>query len=155
MLSLFTYSLQYQACWSSGSFFFIVDKYIIFPFSHTHLVEIFGENSDSHLPYYWQDLVGLLVSILLLGDFSLVLLTLLQMYSISLLDFVLVLFILPFAIFLPFPAGISALFSHGRRQSAGLARVYGLWNITSLINVVSCFEVILGYFLLFDAWFGK
>ncbi|KAA3477228.1 GMP synthase [Gossypium australe] len=92
-------------------------------------------------PVGHQDLVGLLVSILLLGDFSLVLLTLLQMYSISLLDFVLVFFILPFAIFLPFPAGISALFSHGRRQSAGLARVYALWNITSLINVVSCFEI--------------
>ncbi|KAG8491507.1 hypothetical protein CXB51_014870 [Gossypium anomalum] len=90
-------------------------------------------------PVGHQDLVGLLVSILLLGDFSLVLLTLLQMYSISLLDFVLVFFILPFAIFLPFPAGISALFSHGRRQSAGLARVYALWNITSLINVITAF----------------
>ncbi|KAB2077020.1 hypothetical protein ES319_A06G075800v1 [Gossypium barbadense] len=90
-------------------------------------------------PVGLQDLVGLLVSILLLGDFSLVLLTLLQMYSISLLDFVLVFFILPFAIFLPFPAGISALFSHGRRQSAGLARVYALWNITSLINVITAF----------------
>ncbi|XP_012450452.1 uncharacterized protein LOC105773262 isoform X1 [Gossypium raimondii] len=90
-------------------------------------------------PVGHQDLVGLLVSILLLGDFSLVLLTLLQMYSISLLDFVLVFFILPFAIFLSFPAGISALFSHGRRQSAGLARVYALWNITSLINVITAF----------------
>lgn len=84
-----------------------------------------------------QDLVGLVISMLLLGDFSLVLLTLLQFYSISLLDFLLVLFILPLAILYPFPAGISALFSHGPRRSAGLARVYALWNMTSLINVVS------------------
>ncbi|GLU09988.1 hypothetical protein SLE2022_268200 [Rubroshorea leprosula] len=90
-------------------------------------------------PVGHQDLVGLLISILLLGDFSLVLLTLLQMYSISLLDFFLFLFILPLAILFPFPAGISALFSHGPRRSAGLARVYALWNITSLINVVTAF----------------
>lgn len=75
---------------------------------------------------------------LLLGDFSLVLLTLLQLYSISLMDVFLALFILPLAILMPFPAGINALFSHGPRRSAGLARIYALWNITSLINVVSC-----------------
>lgn len=92
-----------------------------------------------------QDLVGLLISMLLLGDFSLVLLTLLQLYSISLLDFCLVLFILPLGILLPFPAGINALFSHGPRRSAGLARVYALWNVTSLINIVSLF---LGFFIL-------
>lgn len=74
---------------------------------------------------------------LLLGDFSLVLLTLLQLYSISLVDVFLALFILPLGILLPFPAGINALFSHGPRRSAGLARVYALWNLTSLINVVS------------------
>ena len=84
-----------------------------------------------------QDLVGLLISILLLGDFSLVLLTLLQMFSISLADVFLVLFILPLGILLPFPAGINALFSQGPRRSAGLARIYALWNITSLVNVVS------------------
>lgn len=86
-----------------------------------------------------QDLVGLVISILLLGDFSLVLLTLLQLYSISLADVFLVLFVLPLGILFPFPAGINALFSHGQRRSAGLARVYALWNITSLINVVSNF----------------
>ncbi|GMQ06267.1 hypothetical protein CsSME_00050919 [Camellia sinensis var. sinensis] len=90
-------------------------------------------------PIGHQDLVGLVISILLLGDFSLVLLTLLQLYSISLLDFFLFLFILPLGILLPFPAGINALFSHGPRRSAGLARVYALWNITSLINVVVAF----------------
>lgn len=83
-----------------------------------------------------QDLVGLIISMLLLGDFSLVLLTFLQLYSISLADDFLVLFILPLGIILPFPAGINALFSHGPRRSAGLARVYALWNITSLVNVV-------------------
>ncbi|KAF9613920.1 hypothetical protein IFM89_013167 [Coptis chinensis] len=90
-------------------------------------------------PVGHQDLVGLVISILLLGDFSLVLLTLLQLYSISLLDFFLVLFVLPLGILSPFPAGINALFSHGPRRSAGLARVYALWNITSLINVVVAF----------------
>ena len=78
------------------------------------------------------------ISILLLGDFSIVLLSLLQLYSISLLNFFLVLFILPLGLLFPFPAGISALFSHGPRRAAGLARIYALWNITSLINVVSC-----------------
>ncbi|CAH9098571.1 unnamed protein product [Cuscuta europaea] len=102
----------------------------------------------SYLSYYivcntkpigHQDLVGLVISILLLGDFSLVLLTLLQLYSISLLDVVLVLSIIPLGILLPFPAGINALFSHGPRRSAGLARVYALWNIISIINVVVTF----------------
>lgn len=83
-----------------------------------------------------QDLVGLVISMLLLGDFSLVLLTLLQLYSISLANVFLVLFILPLGILLPFPAGINALFSQGPRRSAGLARMYALWNITSFVNVV-------------------
>ncbi|KAG7972713.1 hypothetical protein I3843_07G197400 [Carya illinoinensis] len=90
-------------------------------------------------PVGHQDLVGLVISMLLLGDFSLVLLTLLQLYSYSLGDVFLVLFVLPLGVLLPFPAGINALFSHGPRRSAGLARVYALWNITSLINVVVAF----------------
>ncbi|KAL8171635.1 hypothetical protein V2J09_023439 [Rumex salicifolius] len=94
-------------------------------------------------PVGHQDLVGLVISILLLGDFSLVLLTLLQLYSISLLDVFLALFILPLGILLPFPAGINALFSHGPRRSSGLARLYALWNINSLVNVVIAF--ICGY----------
>ncbi|EEF48140.1 conserved hypothetical protein [Ricinus communis] len=87
-------------------------------------------------PVGHQDLVGLFISILLLADISLVLLTLLQMYSISLLNFLLVLFVLPLGVLFPFPAGIGALFSHGPRRSASLARLYALWNVTSLINVV-------------------
>ncbi|KAK9273478.1 hypothetical protein L1049_018288 [Liquidambar formosana] len=94
-------------------------------------------------PVGHQDLVGLVISMLLLGDFSLVLLTLLQLYSISLADVFLVLFVLPLGILLPFPAGINALFSHGPRRSSGLARVYALWNVTSFINVVVAF--ICGY----------
>ncbi|KAG5225501.1 ephrin type-B receptor [Salix suchowensis] len=94
-------------------------------------------------PVGHQDLVGLVISMLLLGDFSLVLLTLLQLYSISLVDVFLVLFILPLGILMPFPAGINALFSHRPRRSAGLARIYSLWNVTSWINVVVAF--ICGY----------
>ncbi|AQK84594.1 hypothetical protein ZEAMMB73_Zm00001d037696 [Zea mays] len=86
-------------------------------------------------PVGHQDLVGLVISILLLADFSLVLLTFLQLYSYSMVDVLLVLFILPLGILAPFPAGINALFSHEQRRSAGLARVYALWNITSLVNV--------------------
>lgn len=65
------------------------------------------------------------------------LLTFLQLYSYSMADVLLVLFVLPLGILSPFPAGINALFSHGPRRSAGLARVYAMWNITSLVNVVS------------------
>lgn len=94
---------------------------------------------QSTKPVGHQDLVGLVISMLLLGDFSLVLLTLLQLYSISLVDVFLVLFILPLGILLPFPVGINALFSHGPRRSAGLARLYALWNLTSFINVAVAF----------------
>uniref|UniRef100_A0A7N0RD06 DUF8003 domain-containing protein n=1 Tax=Kalanchoe fedtschenkoi TaxID=63787 RepID=A0A7N0RD06_KALFE len=94
-------------------------------------------------PVGHQDLVGLVISMLLLGDFSLALLTLLQLYSISLADVLVVLFVLPLGIILPFPAGINALFSHGPRRSAGLARYYALWNLTSLANIVVAF--ICGY----------
>ncbi|XP_020215510.1 uncharacterized protein LOC109799381 isoform X2 [Cajanus cajan] len=90
-------------------------------------------------PVGHQDLVGLVISILLLGDFILVLLTLLQMYSLSLLSFFLVLFVLPLGVLFPFPSGISALFSQGPRRSAGLARLYALWNLMSLVNVVVAF----------------
>ncbi|XP_021835931.2 uncharacterized protein [Spinacia oleracea] len=84
-----------------------------------------------------QDLIGLALSTLLLADFSLVVLTLIQLYSTSLLDIFLVLCILPLGILLPFPAGINALFSRGARKSAGLARIHALWNITSFINVIT------------------
>ena len=88
-------------------------------------------------PVGHQDLVGLVISVLLLGDVTLMLLTLLQLYSISMLDVFLALFVLPLSIVFPFPAGVSALFSHGPRRSAERTRVYALWNLTSLVNVVS------------------
>ncbi|PHT81518.1 hypothetical protein T459_14533 [Capsicum annuum] len=90
-------------------------------------------------PVGHQDVIGLVISILLLGDFSLVLLTLLQLYSISMLDVFFFLSIFPLGILLPFPAGINALFSHGPARSAVPARVYALWNIISTINVVVAF----------------
>ncbi|CAL5435672.1 unnamed protein product [Camellia sinensis] len=104
----------------------IEEKNIYYPFSFI---------MHNTKPVGHQDLVGLVISMLLLGDFSLVLLTLLQLYSISLVAVFLVLFILPLGILLPFPAGINALFSSGPRRSAGLARVYALWNLMSLVNV--------------------
>ncbi|KAK1417918.1 hypothetical protein QVD17_27054 [Tagetes erecta] len=112
-------------------------------------LQAFYEKRDIFFPFSFlihntkpvghQDLVGLVISILLLGDFSLVLLALLQLYSISFADVLLVVFILPFGILLPFPAGINALFSQGPSRSAGLARVYALWNITSFVNVAVAF----------------
>ncbi|KAG6391223.1 hypothetical protein SASPL_148976 [Salvia splendens] len=96
-------------------------------------------------PVGHQDLVGLVISILLLGDFSLVLLTLLQLYSLSLADVFLVLFIVPLGILLPFPAGINALFSHGPRRSAGLARAYALderewWIFPLSLSLCKCIQ---------------
>ncbi|KAH7294748.1 hypothetical protein KP509_27G016400 [Ceratopteris richardii] len=85
-------------------------------------------------PFGHQDVVGLIISILLLGDFSLTLLTLLQFYSISIAAFLLVLFVLPLAAVIPFFMGIFALFSHGPQRSADHARIYALWNVTSLAN---------------------
>ncbi|WZY86238.1 hypothetical protein YC2023_032622 [Brassica napus] len=90
-------------------------------------------------PVGHQDLVGLVISVLLLGDVTLMMLTLLQLYSISMLDVFLALFVLPLSIVFPFPAGVSALFSHGPRRSAERTRVYALWNLTSLVNVVVAF----------------
>ncbi|POO00581.1 ephrin type-B receptor [Trema orientale] len=128
---------------------FMTHKRCFGRFLHTNSLRVLKEKKSIFYPFSFivyntkpvghQDLVGLLISILLLGDFSLVFLTLLQQYSISLLSFFLVLFLLPLGLLFPFPAGISALFSQGPRRSAGLARVYALWNITSVINVVVAF----------------
>ncbi|KAL7611693.1 hypothetical protein Lser_V15G05362 [Lactuca serriola] len=95
-------------------------------------------------PIGHQDLMGLVISILLLVDFILVLLMLLHLYSNSMVDLFLVLSLLPLGILLPLLAGISALFSHTPKRSSGIACFYALWNITSLVNVVVAF--ICGYF---------
>ncbi|XP_056865906.1 uncharacterized protein LOC130511961 [Raphanus sativus] len=104
-------------------------------------------------PVGHQDLVGLVISVLLLGDVTLMLLTLLQLYSISVVAVFLALFVLPLSIIFPFPAGVSALFSHGPRRSAERTRVYALWNLTSLVNVVVAF--VCGYIHYHDSSSGK
>ncbi|GAB2219700.1 hypothetical protein Droror1_Dr00007337 [Drosera rotundifolia] len=95
------------------------------------------------IPTGRQDLVGLGLCTLLLGDFSLVLLTLTQLYTSSIVDFLLVLFILPLGIILPFPAGINALFCQNAKKSVRLARIHAIWNIISLANVVTA--LVCGY----------
>lgn len=73
---------------------------------------------------------------MLLADLSVTILTLLQLYWISIGALLAVLLILPLSMISPFPAGISALFSREPRR-ASLARIYALWNSTSLFNIVS------------------
>ncbi|CAJ1928823.1 unnamed protein product [Sphenostylis stenocarpa] len=81
-----------------------------------------------------QDTVQLLITLMLLADFSVTLLMLLQFYWISLAAFLSVLLILPLSLLSPFPAGLNALFSKEPRR-ASLFRVYALWNATSLSNI--------------------
>lgn len=86
--------------------------------------------------FVFQDTVQLLISIMLLADLSVTLLLLLLFYWMSLGAFLAVLLVLPLSLLSPFPAGLNALFSKGARRSS-LARVYALWNATSLSNIVS------------------
>lgn len=88
----------------------------------------------------FQDTLQLLISVILLADLFVTLLTLLQFYWISLGAFLAVLLILPLSLLSLFPAGLNAIFSKGPRRSS-LARVYALWNATSLSNVVSFYYV--------------
>lgn len=73
---------------------------------------------------------------MLLGDFTVTVLTLVQFYWMSLGAFLAVLLILPLSMLSPFAAGLNALFSRGPKRSS-LARVYALWNATSIVNIVS------------------
>ncbi|KAL4029467.1 hypothetical protein IC575_007680 [Cucumis melo] len=84
------------------------------------------------------DTVQLFITIVLLADISITLLMLLQFYWISLVAFLLVLLVLPLSLLSPFPAGLNALFSKEPRR-ASLARIYALWNATSLVNIVVAF----------------
>jgi hypothetical protein len=88
-------------------------------------------------PVGQQASVGLAISLLILADLSLTLLMLLQFYSVGIEAVLVIIFFLPLASVLPSAAGLNALFSHGSRKSAGLARVYALWNVTSLVNVLA------------------
>ncbi|CAM6085481.1 unnamed protein product [Calypogeia fissa] len=99
-------------------------------------------------PIGHQAAVGMVISLLLLADLSLTCLTLLQFFSISLEAFLLVLLVLPLASVLASAAGLNALFSHGPRRAAGLARVYALWNVTSFSNVFVALLYGFTYFIL-------
>ncbi|GAA0159688.1 transmembrane signal receptor [Lithospermum erythrorhizon] len=90
-------------------------------------------------PVGHQETVQLLITIMLLTDISVTLLLLLLYYWISLAAFLAILLILPLSLLSPFPAGLNALFSKGPRR-ASLARVYALWNTTSLWNIVVAFS---------------
>ncbi|CAI0388569.1 unnamed protein product [Linum tenue] len=85
-----------------------------------------------------QDTVQLFIMIMLLADLCVTLLTLLQFYWISLGAFLAVLLILPLSLLSPFLAGLNALFSREPRR-ASLARIFALWNATSLSNLVVAF----------------
>ncbi|XP_051212962.1 uncharacterized protein [Lolium perenne] len=77
----------------------------------------------------------LLICILLVGDFSITLLMLVQYYWISVGAFLAVLLIPPLALLSPFLAGLNALFSRGPKRSS-VTRIFTLWNITSVINII-------------------
>ncbi|KAM3263833.1 hypothetical protein P3L10_000827 [Capsicum annuum] len=85
-----------------------------------------------------EDTVQLLITILLLADLFVTLLTLVLFYWVSLGAFLAILLILPLSLLSPFPAGLNALFSKGPKR-ATLARVYALWNATSLSNIAVAF----------------
>ncbi|XP_010445772.1 PREDICTED: uncharacterized protein LOC104728503 [Camelina sativa] len=85
-----------------------------------------------------QDTLLRLISILLLADLSITLLALLQFYWLALAAFLAILLILPLSLLCPFPAGLNALLSKEMRR-ASLTRIYGLWNATSLTNVIVAF----------------
>ncbi|KAK1324864.1 hypothetical protein QJS10_CPA01g02858 [Acorus calamus] len=89
-------------------------------------------------PIGFQDTVQLFICIMLLSDFAVTFLTFLQFYWISVGDFLAILFILPLSSLCPFPAGLNALFSREPRRSS-LARIYALWNATSISNIVVAF----------------
>jgi hypothetical protein len=78
----------------------------------------------------------LLICILLLGDFSITLLMLVQYYWISVGTFLAVLLIPPLALLSPFLAGLNALFSRGPKRSS-VTRIFALWNTTSVVSIVS------------------
>ncbi|KAB1202689.1 hypothetical protein CJ030_MR8G012641 [Morella rubra] len=85
-----------------------------------------------------QDSLQLLITIMILSDLAVTLLLLIQFYWISLGAFLAVLLILPLSLLSPFPAGLNALFSKEPRR-VSLARIYALWNATSLSNIAVAF----------------
>jgi hypothetical protein len=86
-------------------------------------------------PIGYAETLQLLICIVLLGDFSITLLMLVQYYWISVGAFLAVLLIPPLALLSPFLAGLNALFSRGPKRSS-VTRIFALWNITSVINII-------------------
>ncbi|KAG0496836.1 hypothetical protein HPP92_001527 [Vanilla planifolia] len=89
-------------------------------------------------PMGLQEMLQLLICIMILADFTITLLMLVQYYWISMGALLAVLLILPLSLLSPFPAGLNALFSRGLRRSS-LARIYALWNVTSITNIIVAF----------------
>ncbi|GAV89383.1 hypothetical protein CFOL_v3_32800, partial [Cephalotus follicularis] len=89
-------------------------------------------------PVGHQDTLQLLITVMLMADLSITLLTFIQFYWISIGVFLAVLLVLPLSLLSPFPAGLNALFSKEPRK-ASLARIYALWNATSLSNIAVAF----------------
>ncbi|XP_071722506.1 uncharacterized protein [Rutidosis leptorrhynchoides] len=81
-----------------------------------------------------QDTLQLLITLMLIADVCVTLLMFIQLYWMALAAFLSVLLILPLSLLSPFPAGLNALFSKEPRR-ASLARIYALWNVTSLSSI--------------------
>ncbi|CAA2974478.1 transmembrane [Olea europaea subsp. europaea] len=85
-----------------------------------------------------QETIQLFITIMLLADLFVTLLMLFLFYWISLGAFLAVLLILPLSLLSTFLAGLNALFSNGPRRAA-LARIYALWNVSSISNIAVAF----------------
>lgn len=86
-------------------------------------------------PIGYAERLQLLICIVLVGDFSITLLMLVQYYWISVGAFLAVLLIPPLALLSPFLAGLNALFSRGPKRSS-VTRIFTLWNTTSVVNII-------------------
>lgn len=86
-------------------------------------------------PIGYVERLQLIICIVLVGDFSITLLMLVQYYWISVGAFLAVLLIPPLALLSPFLAGLNALFSRGPKRSS-VTRIFTLWNTTSVINII-------------------
>ncbi|CAM0908386.1 unnamed protein product [Alopecurus aequalis] len=86
-------------------------------------------------PIGYAETLQLIICIVLIGDFSITLLMLVQYYWISVGAFLAVMLIPPLALLSPFLAGLNALFSRGPKRSS-VTRIFTLWNTTSVINII-------------------
>ncbi|KAJ3680638.1 hypothetical protein LUZ60_016916 [Juncus effusus] len=86
-------------------------------------------------PIGFEETVQLVICVILLGDFAITLLILVQFYWISVGAFLVILLVPPFSLLSPFLAGLNTIFSRGLKRSS-LSRIYALWNATSLVNII-------------------